>query len=131
LTNSLPFTEYRYCTMKTALLALTLLVSSVEAAPCDTNTTLCKSLDLNSYCGKSVDPLAICTDGSGCSCNWGWQYNATRTGHGHCRPLCNSHCAYDVGTPCMQENDGTCLPKGGGVCPAGTFDCSANKTLAA
>jgi hypothetical protein len=67
---------------------------------------------------------AICTDGSGCSCNWGWEYNATRTGelgaganqpldliyittgHGHCLPLCSSHCQYSTDTPCMQSNDG-------------------------
>ena len=68
------------------LLLFIACATCVAGAPCDTNTTLCKSLDINSYCGQSTDPQAVCTDGSGCSCNWGWQYNATRTGHGHCRP---------------------------------------------
>ena len=115
------------------LLFIACATTCVAGAPCDTNTTLCKSLDINSYCGQSTDPQAICTDGSGCSCNWGWQYNATRTGHGHCRPLCNAHCQYNVGTPCMHDNDGSCgarvpSPGGGAVCPPGTFDCSTNAT---
>ena len=42
--------------------------------------TNCTKLDPNAYCGISSFPAAKFTDGSGCSCDWGYDYD-TQTHH--------------------------------------------------
>jgi hypothetical protein len=39
----------------TAVVAALAIAVVTLSEPCDTNTTLCQSLDINSYCGKSTD----------------------------------------------------------------------------
>ena len=37
--------------------------------------TNCTKLDPEAYCGVSSFPAAVFTDGSGCSCDWGYDYD--------------------------------------------------------
>jgi hypothetical protein len=46
--------------------------------------TNCTKLDLEAYCGVSSFKTAVFTDGSGCSCNWGYDYDS-KTHHCHVR----------------------------------------------
>jgi hypothetical protein len=43
---------------------------SVQGSP-----TNCTKLDPEAYCGVSSFPAAVFTDGSGCSCDWGYDYS--------------------------------------------------------
>lgn len=41
--------------------------------------TDCPAMDDHAYCGTSVEDEAVFTDGSGCSCKWGWSFDAETT----------------------------------------------------
>ena len=88
------------------------------APPCTANATLCVQ---PSYCGQSSDPDAAYTDGSGCSCGWGYHYS-NKTGK--CEEgSCEGKCHDDLTHPCLGDNAPTCFPLVAGSCPPGSKDC--------
>ena len=90
-----------------------------SAPPCTAKPTLCVQ---PSYCGQSSDPDAAYTDGSGCSCGWGYHYS-NKTGK--CEEgSCQGHCHTDPQEPCAPASFATCYPLVSGNCPAKTINCN-------